>query len=58
VGERPPENIAFEMARDRLRAAYLEHWQRQQFEEFTGKLLQEHKVEAYFDRIPTNEAGP
>lgn len=57
VGERPPANITFEMARDRLRAGYLEHWQRQQFEELTGKLMREHKVEAYFDRIPTNEPG-
>lgn len=58
VGERSAENIAFEMARDRLRAAYLDRWQRQQFDAFTGKLMQEHKVEAYFDRIPANETGP
>jgi hypothetical protein len=58
IGERPPQNISFEQARDRLRAGYLERWQRQRFEAFTTKLWRAHKVEAFFDRIPTNEQGP
>jgi hypothetical protein len=58
LGEQPPENITFEMARDRLRAGYLERWQRHQFETFTGKLMQGHKIEAFFERIPRNETGP
>ena len=58
VSERAPANITFAMARDKLRAGYLERWQRQQFEELTGKLIREHKVEGFFDRIPLNERRP
>lgn len=59
IDERPPENVTFEQARGViLLAGYYEHWRRQQFLEFTNKLMQAHKVEAHFDRLSTDEKGP
>jgi hypothetical protein len=56
IGERPPENITFEQARPKLLEGYLEHWRQQQFQDYTGKLLQAHRVVAFFDRL--NEQRP
>jgi hypothetical protein len=56
IGERPPENIRYEDARPKLLAGYLERWQQQKFREYTDKLVQEHKVTAFFDRL--NDQGP
>jgi hypothetical protein len=58
ISERPPEDVTFEQARGKLLAAFHEQWQQQQFLEFTAKLMEAHKVEAYFDRLPPNEQGP
>ena len=58
IGERPVENITFEQTREKLLAGFLERWQQQQFLEFTGQLVQAHKVAAYYDRLPRNEQGP
>ena len=55
IGERPPENISFEQARPKLLEAYLEHWRQKQFHEYTARLLQEHKVVAFFDRLSEQE---
>jgi len=57
IGEQPPENVPFERARPELAAAYVERWRQEQFMSFTGKLREAHKVEAYFDRITTEEQG-
>jgi len=51
IGERPSANITFEQARGKLLAGFYESWRQQQFMEFTAKLIQGHKVEAYFDRL-------
>jgi hypothetical protein len=58
LGERPPENITFEQVRAKLLAGYLSRWQQEQFVRFTDKLMQAHKIAAYFDRLPQNEQGP
>jgi len=58
LGERPPEDVTFEQARSGLLAGYLGRWQQEQFAVFTDKLLQAHKVAAFFDRLPQNEQGP
>jgi hypothetical protein len=57
IDERPPENITFEQARDKLLAGFYEQWRRQQFLEFTTRLTQHHRVETHFDRLATNEQG-
>ena len=57
ISERPPENITFEQARDKLLAGFYEHWRSQQFLEFTTRLAQLHRVETHFDRLTTNEQG-
>lgn len=58
IDERPPENITFQQARSKLLASFYEHWRRQQFLEFTSKLMQVHKVEFHFDNLSTDEKGP
>jgi hypothetical protein len=56
IGERPPENVRYQDARPKLLAGYLERWQQQKFLEYTDKLIQTHKVVAFFERL--NEQGP
>ena len=56
ISERPAESISFEQVRSRLLDGYLEHWRQQQFRAYTDKLLQAHKVVAFFERL--NEQGP
>ena len=55
IDERPPENITFAQARDKLLAGFYEEWRRQQFLEFTTRLTRLHRVETHFDRLATNE---
>ena len=58
IGERPPANMTFEQARGPLLAGFHERWRQQQFMELTGKLIQSHRVEAYFDRLPPGDREP
>jgi hypothetical protein len=58
VGEQPPQNISFEQARPKLLAAVQDRWPQQRFAEYTTKLMNAHKVLAYFERLPLNEQGP
>jgi hypothetical protein len=57
VGEQPPQDVPFEQARAEVAAAYLDRWRSERFMSFTGALLRTHKVEAYFDRLTTDEKG-
>jgi hypothetical protein len=57
IGERPPENVSFEQARDGLRAGYAQNWPKQRFLDFSGQLLRRHKVEAHFDLLTGNDQG-
>jgi hypothetical protein len=58
ISEQPPETITFEQARAKLHAGYLETWRQQQFMEFTGRLMQGHRIEAHFDHLSIKEQGP
>lgn len=57
VGEQPAESISFEQARAKLAASYFERWRQEQFLSMTAKLLQGHRIEAYFDRVTSDEQG-
>jgi hypothetical protein len=57
IDERPPENVSFEQARPKIVAAYLERWRKEQFLEFSAKLMRGHTIAAYFDRITPDEQG-
>jgi hypothetical protein len=57
ISERPAENVTFEQVRGKLLSGFYEHWRRQQFLDFTTRLAQQHKVETYPDRLPSNEKG-
>jgi hypothetical protein len=58
ISEQAPETITFEQARGKLKAAYLETWRQQRFLEFTGRLMQGHRIEAHLDRLSLKEQGP
>ena len=58
IGEKPPENVAFEQARVKLRDAYLDTWRQQRFTEFTARFWQEHRIDVHFERLSLNEQGP
>lgn len=58
VGERPPSNTPFEQAREALRAAYRERWQKQRYQALTAELMKNHRVEAFFERLSGNEPAP
>ena len=51
VSERPPENVSFEEARDRLRDQILERWRRSQFLEFAQAAAGPHQIEAFPERF-------
>jgi hypothetical protein len=55
VSDRPPKNVGFAEARPELADKYFDIWRRQRFMDFTGKLLQQHHVEAYYDRLPRSD---
>jgi hypothetical protein len=57
ISERPPENVAFEQARDRLRDQVYERWKKAQFLEFAQTAANPHRIEAYPERF-TPEAVP
>ena len=57
ISERPPENVTFEQARDRLRAQVYERWKRAQFLEFAQTAANPHRIEAYPERFAP-EAAP
>ena len=57
IGERPPEDITFEQARGKLLAGFYEQWSRQEFLNFTARLMTLHRIETHFDRLSTNENG-
>jgi len=58
IGERPPQNTSFEEIRPKLLAGVLDRYQQREFIVFTDKLLQRHKVEAFYDRLSPDEQGP
>jgi hypothetical protein len=57
IDERPPENVSFEQARGTIVAEYFEHWRQEQFLNLTGKMLRQHTIAEYFDRITPDEQG-
>ena len=58
ISERPAEDITFDQARPKLLAGFYEHWRRQQFLEFTAKLVRLHRVEVHLDGLPKDESVP
>ena len=56
IDERPPQNITFEEVRPKLAAGYVDIWQRQNFTDFTAKLMKAHGAVAYYERL--NEQRP
>lgn len=58
ISERPAEDVSFEEARGKLQAGFYDHWRRQQFLDFTDKLVRLHRVETHADRLPRDEQGP
>jgi hypothetical protein len=58
IDEHPPENITFEQARPKLAEGYFERWRRQRFLEVTTAWVQQHRTEAYYDRLTKNDQGP
>lgn len=55
IGERPPENVTFEQVRPKLAAGYFDRWRRQRFLEVTTQWIQQHRTEAYYDRLTKND---
>lgn len=51
IGERPPENVTFEQARDRLREQIAERWKRSQFLEYAQAAASSHRIEAFPERF-------
>ncbi len=51
VSERPPENVTFEQARDKLRDQVYERWKKAQFLEFAQTAANPHRIEAYPERF-------
>jgi hypothetical protein len=51
ISERPPENVTFEEARDRLRDQVFERWRRSQFLEYAQAAAGPHTIEAYPERF-------
>jgi hypothetical protein len=51
VSERPPENVSFEAARDRLRDQIFERWRRSQFLEYAQAAAGPHQIEAFPERF-------
>jgi hypothetical protein len=58
ISEKPAENISFADARSTLVDLFYEKLRQEQFLQFTGKLARLHRVQAYFERLSTNEQGP
>jgi hypothetical protein len=57
IDERQPENITFAEVRQRLISGYFDTWRKEQFLEFTNRLIRDHKIEAHFDRLVKDERG-
>lgn len=51
IGERPPENVSFAEARDRLRDQIFERWRAARFLEFVQAAAGGHTIEAYPERL-------
>ena len=51
VSERPPENISFEAARDRLRDQVLDRWRASAFLDYTQAAAGPHVIEAFPERF-------
>ena len=51
VSERPPENVTFEQARDRLRDQIAERWRQAQFLEYAQAAAGPHRIEAFPERF-------
>jgi hypothetical protein len=58
ISERPPENITFEQARDKLRDQVHERWKKAQFLEFAQAAANPHRIEAYPERFAPEGAVP
>jgi len=56
ISERPPENVTFEQARDRLRDQVHERWKKAQFLEFAQAAANPHRIEAYPERFAPEPA--
>jgi len=57
ISERPPENVTFEQARDKLRDQVYERWKKARFLEFAQAAANPHRIEAYPERFAP-EAAP
>ena len=51
IGERPPENVTFEMARPTLRDQIAERWRQAQFLDFVQAAANPHRIEAFPERL-------
>ncbi len=51
IAERPPENVSFEQARDKLRDQVLDRWRKAQFLEFAQAAANPHRIDAYPERL-------
>jgi hypothetical protein len=56
ISERPPENITFEVARDRLRDQIAERWRQVQFLEYAQTAASAHTIEAFPERLASEPA--
>jgi hypothetical protein len=46
-----PKNVTIEQARDGLARDYYPQWRRETFERFAGRLIEEHQVQVFVDRV-------
>lgn len=55
VSERPPENVTFEQARERLRDQIAERWRQSRFLEYAQAAAGPHRIEAFPERFSGDE---
>jgi hypothetical protein len=51
LSEQAPSNVPFEAAREELREKFFPTWRQQRFNQLTGQLGANHKIEVYPDRL-------
>ncbi len=56
LSDRPPENVSFEQARDKLRDQVAERWKKAQFLEFAQTAANPHRIEAYPEKFAPEPA--
>jgi hypothetical protein len=62
MDEEAPKNVTFDQAREELRREYYPRWRQDRWKQFTARLQDEHRVEAFADKVvqapPATEAPP